>query len=114
MSHHDERIADYEQLISTARANLKILKKRKKREEDGRNSSDFTPKAWDNRMATIAWDNMALEEGRLTLHALAVDIDIADKREATYYEPVIFRPSSFHEYKHHPRLPRSMKKEVSA
>lgn len=71
--------------------------------------ADMTPKQAQKLSTDQTWLGMEIDKAEREAHAAAVDCGIADARSPSHYEPVDYRPSAFHHYRHTPTKPECMR-----
>lgn len=106
MSVFTRKISDLEELISNARAQIRDLKRMEKM--SAKSHTELTPKQFQKLNADMNWMGMEMDKRLRSIHAIAVDLDVADIRAESYYNEVFYEPSGFHRYKHKPRKPRAL------
>ena len=88
--------------------NLIAMRKRQAKASE-KSFFDMTPKQAQKASADASWLGMEIDKAEREAHAAAVDCGLADARAPSFYEPVDYRPSGFHHYRHKPTKPECMK-----
>ena len=72
---------------------------------------DRTPKQNDKLNCDLGWNKCAIIRNLHELHALAVNLGIADIRQKSAFETVVLHPDNWHKYPWNPPLPRGFSME---
>lgn len=87
--------------------NLIAMRKRQAKLSE-KSYTDLSPKQAQKLATDQTWLGMEIDKAEREAHAAAVDCGLADARPASHYEPVDYRPSAFHHYRHTPTKPECL------
>lgn len=97
-----QEIKDVEELRALTLSLLGALKKREKL--SGKSYTDMTQKQVQKNGAELTWLGMDIDKLKRQIHAVSVDIGVAEPRSD--YGDIDYNPSPFHKYRYKQRLPR--------
>lgn len=97
-----QELDDLNELKKLATSLFSAIKRRESL--SGKSYYDMTQKQAQKNGADLTWLGMDIDKLKREMHALAVDIGIAEARED--YLDIDYHPSSFHHYRYKQRLPR--------
>lgn len=97
-----QEIYDLSKLKKMATSLVSAIKRRDAL--SGKSYADMTQKQVQKNCADLTWLGMDIDKLKREMHAVAVDIGIAEPRED--YHDIDYHPSAFHHYRYKQRLPR--------
>ena len=97
-----QELDDMSELKKLATSLVSAIKRRDSL--SGKSYADMTQKQVQKNGADLTWLGMDIDKLKREMHAVVVDIGIAEPRED--YGDIDYRPSAFHHYRYKQRKPR--------